>query len=90
MGTLNRCDLAGKKVSDDSTDNGEAVEEVAREYVRRHGPDSVPILRERADLCDEVGDLLSAEAWRDIADAAERILRENPDGADSSERINGA
>ena len=77
-------------VSDDSTDNGEAVEHVAREYIGRHGPDSVSILRERADLSDEVGDLLSAEAWRDIADAAERMLRENPDGSDTSERLNGA
>jgi hypothetical protein len=71
-------------VSDDSTDNGETVEQVAREYVRRHGPDSVPILRERADLSDEVGDLLSAEAWRDIADAAERILRDNPDPTETA------
>ena len=64
-------------------DDGEAVEHVAREYIGRHGPDSVPILRERADLSDEVGDLLSAEAWRDIADAAERILRDSPERAES-------
>jgi hypothetical protein len=60
-------------------DNGESVEQVAREYVRRHGADSVPILRERADLADELADDASAKAWRDIADAAERILRDKPD-----------
>jgi hypothetical protein len=33
---------------------------------------------------DEVGGLLSAEAWRDIADAAERILRQ-PKAAELSD-----
>ncbi len=58
----------------DSDDDDDDIEQVAREYVERHGADSVLILRERADAADAVGDLLSAEAWRDIADAAERIL----------------
>ena len=56
-------------------DDGEGVEEVAREYVQRHGPDSVPILRERADYADELGDQESAKTWREIADTAERMLR---------------
>ena len=60
-------------------EDGDAVEQVAQDYVRRHGADSLPILRERADLADEVGDYASADAWRDIADAAERILRGRPD-----------
>ncbi len=50
------------------------VEQAARDYVERYGPDSVAILRERADMADELRDIMSAEAWRDIADAAERIL----------------
>ena len=58
-------------------DDGETVEQVAREYVRRHGAESVSILTERADLADEIGDNL-AESWRDIAYAAAQILRENP------------
>lgn len=57
-------------------DDEDFVEQVAREYVERHGPDAVSVLRERADMAEEVGDLLSAEAWRDIADAAERLLRD--------------
>ena len=51
----------------------ELVEQVAREYVERHGQDAVSILRERANIAEELGDSLSADAWRDIADAAERL-----------------
>ena len=51
------------------------LEKVAREYVQRHGPESIVILRDLAEMADAVGDVLSAETWRDIADAAERILR---------------
>ena len=56
-------------------ENGEAVEAAARETIDQHGDDPVAILRERAELADHIGDLLAAEAWRDIADAAERLLR---------------
>jgi hypothetical protein len=57
------------------SDDDDLVEQVAREYVERHGRDSLPILRERAEIADEFGDVVSAEAWRDIADAAERMLQ---------------
>jgi hypothetical protein len=33
------------------------------------------VLRERAEVADHIGDLLAAEAWRDIADAAELLLQ---------------
>jgi hypothetical protein len=56
-------------------ENGETVEQAAREAIDEHGDDAVAILRERAELADHIGDLLGAEAWRDIADAAERMLR---------------
>ena len=55
--------------------NGEAVEAAAREAIDQHGDDAVEVLRERADMADGIGDMLAAEAWRDIADAAERMLR---------------
>ena len=58
-----------------SMENGEAVEAAAREAIDQHGDDAIAMLRERAELADHVGDLLGAEAWRDIADAAERMLR---------------
>ena len=50
----------------------ELVEHVARRFVRRHGVCAVEVLRERADCC--AGDCVSADAWLDIADAAERLL----------------
>ena len=57
-------------------ENGELVEHAAREAIRQHGHNAVAVLLDRADTADEQGDRLSAEAWRDIADEAERILRE--------------
>ena len=50
----------------------ELVAQVARQFVRRHGACAVDVLRERADCC--TADDLSAEAWLDIADAAEQLL----------------
>ena len=56
-------------------ENGEAVDQAAREAIDQHGNDAVSILRERAEVADQLGDKLSAEAWHDIADAAERMLK---------------
>ena len=50
----------------------ELVDLVGRQFVRRHGECAVEVLRERADCC--AGDDFSADAWLDIADAAERLL----------------
>jgi hypothetical protein len=55
--------------------DGEAVEQAARQAIDQYGDDAVQVLRERADMADGIGDMLAAEAWRDIADAAERMLR---------------
>jgi hypothetical protein len=59
-------------------EDGDLVEKVAREFVEQHGPDAVPILREHAEAADMNGDGLSAQTWRDIADAAERIVAPAP------------
>ena len=56
-------------------ENGEAVAQAAREAIDHHGDRAVSILRERAEVADHLGDELSARAWRDIADAAERMLQ---------------
>jgi hypothetical protein len=48
---------------------------VAREVVDQHGPGAIPILQERAKGADMSDDELAAETWRDIANAAERILQ---------------
>ena len=55
-------------------ENGEAVEQAAGEAIDQHGNDAVSILRERAEIADQLGDELSAKAWRDIADAVQSIL----------------
>ena len=52
------------------------LERAAAEILDRHGPDAVPILRECANRASELGDDMAAKAWRDIADAAERLVRE--------------
>jgi hypothetical protein len=57
-------------------DDDRSVAQVAREYVGRHGRDAPPMLRERADTAEGIGDHDSAKAWRDIADAAERMLHQ--------------
>ena len=58
-------------------DDEKLVEKVAREIVDQHGTDAMEILRERVEAADTCGDELAAETWRDIADAAERILRQS-------------
>ena len=58
-----------------SMEDGEAVEQAARQAIDQNGDDAVHVLRERADMADGIGDMLAAEARRDIADAAERMLR---------------
>jgi len=52
------------------------IEQAAREIIERHGSDAVPIIRERAENATDLADEIAAKEWRDIADAAERILRE--------------
>jgi hypothetical protein len=49
------------------------VERVAREWVGRHGPAAVRQLLDRAECAEAIGDTLSADAWREIAEAAGRI-----------------
>jgi hypothetical protein len=70
-------------MSDGSDDN--EVEQVAREYVQRHGLGSPSILRDFAEAADAIGDILSADAWRDIADVAERILQSGTDPTATAE-----
>jgi len=57
-------------------DDEKLVEKIAREVVDQHGPDALPMLRQRAKAADMSDDALAAETWRDVADAAERILQD--------------
>jgi len=51
------------------------VERVARELIGRHGSEALLIICEEAEIAAGIGDELSGTAWRDIADAAEQLLR---------------
>ena len=57
-------------------DNGKTVEQFAREMVDHCGADAVPILRDRAERAEAIGDKLAAKTWRDIADLAEGMLQD--------------
>lgn len=50
------------------------VELEAHRLIRRTGSVAASVARENAEAADEIGDIISAEAWRDIADEAQRIL----------------
>jgi hypothetical protein len=50
------------------------IEETAWEYVGLHGQECVSLLRRLGDAAERAGDALSAQTWRAVADAAERIL----------------
>ena len=57
-------------------DDAEDVARVAADLLERHGPSVIAELREQAEIAAANGDQLSAEAWADIADAAEGLLWE--------------
>jgi hypothetical protein len=61
-------------MEDEGFIDDDLIEDVAREYVGRYGLDAIRLIAERARIATEAGDFLSAQAWRDIAAAAERIL----------------
>ena len=48
-------------------DNGKTVEQVAREMIDQYCADAVPLLQERAEQAEAVGDKLAAKVWRDVA-----------------------
>jgi hypothetical protein len=56
-------------------DDADEVYKVAAECLGRHGASVVAGLRERAEIAAANGDPLSAEAWTDVADAAEKLLK---------------
>ena len=53
------------------------IEETAWEYVGLHGEECVSLLRQLGDAAERAGDALSAQTWRAVAEAAERILALN-------------
>lgn len=56
-------------------DDADLVRAVAEDYVTLLGRNAVTRLRDEEAISRSEGDGLSAEAWRDIADAAAVLLR---------------
>jgi hypothetical protein len=50
------------------------IEETAWEYVGLHGKECVPMLQRLAAAAEQAGDVVGAQTWRAVAEAAERIL----------------
>ena len=57
------------------------TELAAAKFVETHGCDALRILDERAETAAELGHKLAARTWRDMADAAARLLRTERVGA---------
>jgi hypothetical protein len=55
-------------------DDAQLVEKVARDFLDWFGGEAVNVLRDRAEQATGEGDAVSEQAWRDIADAAARIV----------------
>lgn len=60
-------------MEDEGFISDDLIEDTAREYVGRYGYNSVALLRERAEIAHNAGELLLAQVWNDIAEAAERM-----------------
>jgi len=56
-------------------DDQNMVDQVARQFIDQHGKSAPDILRQHADIAATQGNGLSTQAWLDIAEAAERLLR---------------
>jgi hypothetical protein len=50
------------------------TEQAAAGLVRNHGFGALTILAERAEMAEELGHRVAAKTWREIADAAARLL----------------
>jgi hypothetical protein len=55
----------------------ELTEQAAAEFVQRHGRGALAILWERAETAEELGHRVAATTWRELADAAARLLGVN-------------
>jgi hypothetical protein len=61
-------------------DDDALVTRVASNYVVSHGRGAANHVRERLGAAAATGDILSAEAWRQVAEAVDRILSELQSG----------
>ena len=61
-------------MEDEGFVDDEFIEATAREFVALHGVNALTLLGERADIAAAAGDYLLAQTWREIVDAAERLM----------------
>ncbi|HEV8679020.1 MAG TPA: hypothetical protein VGQ90_06565 [Stellaceae bacterium] len=61
-------------MEDDGFVDDEFIEETAREYLDRYGFDGLAVLRERVGIAAASGDELLTQRWREILEAAERMM----------------
>ena len=58
-------------MSDD--DDASSIDRSARDLLKRYGADALRIVREYAEIAAKQGDAARAKAWRDVANAIERL-----------------
>jgi hypothetical protein len=61
-------------------DDNALVNRVASNYVASHGRGAANHVRERLRAAEAMGDILSIEAWRQVAEVVDRILSELQSG----------
>ena len=61
-------------MEDEGFISDDLIEDTAREYVGRYGLNSVALLRERAEIAHNAGQVMLAQVWNDIAETAERMV----------------
>jgi len=62
-------------MEDEGFVDDEFIEETAREFVGRYGVNALAVLRERAGIAEAAGDYLLVQTWRQIVEAAQRMLK---------------
>jgi hypothetical protein len=63
-----------KHFEDPAMDDATLVKAAAAQYVRDMGPEATGYLREMQEIAFSLSDADSAQAWRDIAEAAQALL----------------
>jgi hypothetical protein len=61
-------------VEDEGFVDDDFIAETARDFVARYGDDARRVLQERAVIAEAAGDYLLAQTWRQIVEAAERMI----------------
>lgn len=63
-----------RDMEDEGFVDDDFIDDTAREFVGRYGYGSLAVLRELGEIAEAAGDYLLAQTWREIVEAAERML----------------